>query len=103
VTALRAFLHFDSRYAPCGFLIVPEGGDPYDDKLTMFVQHDGDFPGVASRIGWAPCCGLTDGTIGCSEHGTMSSTMIDEAYSFLRKHEGEPFESLAEYLPETAP
>ena len=50
-----AFLYFDSKYAPCGFLIVSDNASPYDDDSTCLIQTDWDFPSVASRIGWQPC------------------------------------------------
>jgi hypothetical protein len=96
-----AFLHFDSRYAPCGFLIVRDGADPYsaDPADTVLVQSDWDFPGVASRIGLAPCdCGRTDGTVDC-RHKTATE-MISAAYDYCRDRAGEPFADLDEYLPE---
>ena len=93
-----AYLHFNSKYAPCGFLIVPDGGDPYDDSRTVLVQSDWDFPGVASAIGLEPCdCGQTDGTVNC-DHKTASQ-MISEAYDYCRDHAGESFAGLEDYLP----
>ena len=92
-----AFIHFDSNYAPCRFLIVPDEGDPYDDASTLFIQTDWDYPGVASSMGLPPChCGATDGTIDC-EHKTASE-MIATAYNFIVEHAGEPFDTLDEYL-----
>ena len=93
-----AFLYFDSKYAPCGFLIVSDNASPYDDDSTCLIQTDCDFPSVASRIGWQPCdeCCSTDGTIDC-EHRTASD-MIDEAYDFLVDHDGESFDALDEYI-----
>ena len=94
-----AYVFFDSSYAPCAFLIVPDNGDPYDDSTTALVQTDWDWPAVASRMGFVPCrqCDSTDGTVDC-EHKTASE-MISEAYVFIRDREGERFEALDDYLP----
>ena len=73
-----AYVYFDSSYAPCGFLIVPQDGDPYDDESTTLVQTDWDFPGVASRMGFVPCdCDATDGTVDCRHH--TATEMISAA------------------------
>ena len=95
---MRAYAFFDSDYAPCGFLIVPEDASPYDDSHTVLIQTDWDFPGVATSMGWQACsqCGATDGTVNC-EHRTASD-MIAEAYDWIREHDGELFEALTEYL-----
>ena len=91
-----AYVHFDSSYAPCGFLIVKDGGDPYSND-TVLVQTDWDHPGVASRMGYVPCeCGATDGTVDC-EHKTASQ-MIADAYDYIREREGKTFAELNEYL-----
>lgn len=93
------FLHFDSRYAPCGFLIVQDGADPYssDPADTVLVQTDWDFPGVASRTGFIPCdCGGTDGTVDCPHH--TASDMISAAYDWLRERDGGSFPELADYF-----
>jgi len=80
-------------------VIVPDDGDPDDDKTTTFVQTDWDHTGIASAMGWEPCyCGETDGTIDCEHRKT--STMMAEAYDFIVDHEFESFESLDDYLPE---
>jgi hypothetical protein len=92
-----AYLHFDSKYAPCGFLIVPDGGDPYKDAITRLIQSDWDFPGVASNMGYVPCkCGATDGTVDCT-HKTATE-MITEAYDYCRERAGQSFKGLDEYL-----
>lgn len=93
-----AFIHFDSKYAPCGFLIVPDGADPYNDSVTVLVQFDWDFPGVASSMGFVSCekCSDTDGTVDCPHH--TASEMISAAYDFIRDHADEPFSALDEYL-----
>lgn len=92
-----AYVHFDSSYAPCGFLIVPDNGDPYADD-TVLIQTDWDYPGVASRMGLVPCdCGATDGTVDCA-HKTASD-MITAAYDHISDHAGETFSELDEYLP----
>ena len=92
-----AFVHFDSSYAPCAFLIVPDGGDPYDDSQTALVQLDWDFPGVAQSMGWSIGCDCpTDGTVDC-EHRTAGDH-IAAAYDYIRERDGESFDALDEYL-----
>lgn len=94
-----AYVHFDAGYAPCGFLIVKDGANPYSENPSdsALVQSDWDFPGVASRMGFVPCpCGATDGTVDCA-HRTASE-MIAAAYDFIRARAGEPFADLDDYL-----
>jgi hypothetical protein len=94
-----AYVHFDHQYAPCGFLIVKDGGNPRDDSDSILIQTDWDWPGVASRMGFVPCeCGATDGTVKCA-HKTASD-MIAAAYDHIEAHEGESFPCLDEYFPE---
>ena len=93
-----AFVHFDSGYAPCGFLIVKDGGDPYVDVDTVLIQADWDYAGVASSMGWQACdCGDTDGTVPC-EHKPNVADMLSSAYDHIRAHEGEAFETLDDYF-----
>jgi len=94
-----AKVYFDSKYCPCGFLIVKTGCDPYDDKNTIAIQSDWDFPGVAASMGWTPCdkCERTDGTVDCEHH--TKSEMISAAYDFIEAHEGEEFRALDDYFP----
>lgn len=90
----------DPVYAPCAFLIcrsrVQDEWDTRDDKNTVLVDSDWDFPRLAGSFGYTPCehCG-TDGTVDCA-HKTVSK-MISEAYDFLMEHEGEPFDG-SEYF-----
>lgn len=96
-----AFVHFDGSYAPCGFLIVADGADPYADDAVL-IQTDWDHPSVASSMGWIPCeCGGTDGTVDCKACGRTASDMIAEAYDFIRERDGESFPTLDEYLIES--
>ncbi len=39
-----AYAYFDSKYAPVGFLIVPDNGDPYgeESELIHFEFHWGN-------------------------------------------------------------
>jgi hypothetical protein len=95
------FLHFDSKYAPCGFLIVQDGADSYSDNPadTVLIQTDWDFPGVASRTGFVACeHGDTDGTIDCPHH--KAGDMISAAYGWLSDRAGDSFPELAEYFPD---
>ncbi len=92
-------LHFDSRYAPCGFLIVADGAGPYssDPHDTVMIQTDWDYPGVASRTGFVPCeCGATDGTVDCEHH--KASDMIAAAYDWLAERDGQAFAELSDYF-----
>jgi hypothetical protein len=104
-----AYAYFDSGYAPTGFLIVPNGGDPYDDATTTLVQTDWDFPGVAQAMGWSlssvpskgkPGCmhDSTDGTVDCP-CGVKAGEFISAAYDYIREHNDEEFPGLDEYLP----
>lgn len=97
-----AYVYFNSSYVPCGFLIVRDGGNPYEGSDTALVQSDWDFPGIASSMGHAPCeeCNETDGTVDCAHHG--ASDMISQAYDFIREHAGESFDGLDCYLPTAA-
>ena len=113
-----AHVHFDSSYAPCGFLIVQKDGH-YRAESTVLVQSDWDFPCVAKRCGWGlvlkqapgfqdrnngiPCeHDGTDGTVDCPDCGCAASDFISAAYDFLREVEGEEFELLDEYLTQEA-
>ena len=94
-----AFVHFESGYVPCGFLIVRDGRDPHDEANTVLVQTDWDYPGIALRMGLEPCeCGATDGTVDC-EH-KKASDMISAAYDFIESHAGESFPELDDYFGE---
>jgi len=94
------YIYFNSSYVPCGFLIVPNEGDPYDEEVTVLIQTDWDFPAVATRMGWEVCCGegSTDGTIDCPDCGKTASEMITGAYNFIKEHEVECYPALDEYL-----
>ncbi len=100
-----AYVYFDSSYAPVGFLIVPEGGDPYAED-TILVQTDWDFPSVAQAMGWRLSDGTentcphegTDGTVPCKECGATPGAFISAAYDFIREHAEEEFPGLDEYV-----
>jgi len=94
-----AHIHFDPKYAPCGFLIVRKDGDPYKEQDTALVQTDWNYPGVAQRMGWAPCHEETDGTVDC-HCGNTAATLISQAYDFIRKYAEKEFLELDEYLTE---
>lgn len=98
-----AYAYFDSSYAPCAFLIVPDDGDPYDDSSTVLVQTDWDYPGVAQSMSWdmrsADCeHSFTDGTVKCEQCGKEPSEFISEAIDYIREHAEESFSELDEYL-----
>lgn len=92
-------LHFDSHYAPCGFLIVADNADAYSANPadTVLIQSDWDFPSVAARTGFVPCeCGATDGTVDCPHH--TAGDMITAAYDWLAERDGQSFPELADYF-----
>lgn len=91
-----ASIEFNSTNAPCGFLIVPKGGNA-QNRNTVLIQSDGDFLGVASRMGFVTCeCGRTDGSVDCLHQ--KASDMISAAIEFLHEREGTEFAALNEYL-----
>ena len=111
-----AHVEFDSSYAPCGFLIVPEDGDMYDDETTTLIQSDWDYPGVAQAMGWSihdyqrdlpnfvgECEHSGDGTVTCDECGATAGEFISAAFDYILAHECEEFEGLDDYLPEALP
>ena len=92
-----AYIHFDSVYAPCSFLIVRDGADPRDEPDSIVVQTDWDYPGIASRMGFVPCdCGATDGTVDCP-HKTAGD-MIAAAFDFIEARDGESYSELDDYF-----
>ena len=69
---------------PYGTYILYNVGN---ERETILIQSDYDFPGVASAFGFVPCrCGATDGTIDCP-HKTASA-MISAARDWLDNNEG---------------
>jgi hypothetical protein len=87
----KVYVYRDTSYAPCGFLLVKEGGNPRNDADTVLFQSDWDFPALASNLGFVPCvCGRTDGTVKCPHKEPVE--MISAAYDFLVNHQEEPFE-----------
>ena len=87
------------------FLLVRVGKRDLDeDRDTVLVQRDLDYPGVAVTFGWTPCkrcrdtgANETDGTVNC--HHRYASAMIRDAGRFLRRHVGRVREDPG-YLPE---
>ena len=56
--------------------------DETDPEISILVQSDWDFPGLASAFGWVACdCGDTDGTCDCP-HRTAGD-MISSAAEYL--------------------
>lgn len=104
------FVHFDSKFAPCAFLIVKDGGDPYTEADTVLIQTDWDYPAVASRMGWTKASVAphlkckhegTDGTVKCRGPqgcGLEPGDFISAAYDYIREHQGETFADLEEYF-----
>jgi hypothetical protein len=89
----------DQEYAPGCYILcrvfLDENGAEWwstrDERTTILIQVDWDYPALASNLGWVPCnCGATDGTIDCA-HRTAEE-MIQEAEAFINEHLGEPFE-----------
>jgi len=108
----------DSAYAPCCYLLCKakrklsvlkdeKGKRHYlwdwntrDDKTTMLVQTDWDYPGVARSFGWNAVAGnfktgdedcnheTTDGTVTCKGCGKTSTDFISEAADYLDAHLG---------------
>lgn len=71
--------------AMCGYTLKGPNGK------KVSVQVDYEFPALASHFGWAPCCGLTDGTVECPVHHTKVSDMISQAIDVLSQHDGYQF------------
>lgn len=90
-----------SDYAPCCYIIVKDGHSERDEKHTVLIQTDWDYPGLASRMGWTPCtcdsAGSTDGTVDCA-CGRTASEMIQSAAEWIDSHLDECFESLYDYF-----
>jgi hypothetical protein len=74
-----------------------------DEKQTVFIQSDWDYPSIASSFGWdirntkktdsrgtAVTCqhDTTDGTVTCKECGLTASDFISAAYDFLVENVG---------------
>lgn len=89
---MKCYVYRDPAYAPCGFLLVRDGADPYSDDPadTILVQRGLDFPGLAANLGYVPCCGVVDGPIGC-KHKTAGE-IIGEAYDYIMARLGERFD-----------
>lgn len=70
----------------CGFIVTDLKTD-----ADFLVQTDWEFPGLAESLGATDitCCGSTDGTVDCAEHGRTASDMIASAYDWLCDNEGE--------------
>ena len=92
-----AYVHFDSSYAPCGFLISrsddPTADLPNDPTDTILIQTDWECPSVAGAMGWNP----EPDEIGvpCNRRASMR---ISEAYDYIREHAWEVFPALDDYF-----
>ena len=103
-----AYVHFDSSYAPCAFLVVRDGGNPYNETDSRLIQTDWDHPAVAQAMGYNLKGGhyldsgcnheSTDGTVACRTCGKQAGEFIAEAYDYIRDHEGESYPALDDYL-----
>lgn len=80
-----------------GFLLVRAWRD-VEERDTMLVQSDWEYPGVAATFGWSPCHPDTDGTINCRECGKTAGELIASAGRFLARHVGRVREDPG-YLP----
>jgi hypothetical protein len=90
---VRVTVDRDSSYAPCSYLLcaVDADGnwDTRDDSRTVLIDSDWDYPSIAQYFGFQLCCGFTDGTVDCPEHGTSATDMISDAADWLDDHRGE--------------
>jgi len=94
-----AYIHFDSKFVPYGFVIARERIHWRNSPTDCLIQSDWDFAGVASTIGWIPCkCGSSDGTINCKACNRTISDMLSEAYNYIRARNGKRYKSLDSYL-----
>jgi hypothetical protein len=92
------YVEFSSE-TPCGFLICQDDNDFFGGRRTVLIQSDGDYPGVATNMGWQACeCGKTDGTVDCKRCKRTASAMLSEAYDFIYTHADEHFDSLNVYF-----
>lgn len=82
---MMAYIHFTS-HAPATFLIVPNDGDPADAGQTVLMNSDWDLWGVACSIGF--------------EGSEKDKGAYGKALAWLKKHEGQQFADLDEYLPQ---
>lgn len=89
----------DSVYAPCCYLICRVDSDgnwnTRDEKNTVLVQSDLDWPSLAANLGFVPCLcgsGSTDGTVDCPDCGEFAEDMIYDAGEFLDSCLGEEFD-----------
>lgn len=83
----------DPKYAPCGYLVMREPFDKYDEKNTILFQTDWDFPGLARTFRWNmaalessnPDCQHegTDGTVTCRGCGMTADMFIMRAMDYL--------------------
>ncbi|MDP2685329.1 MAG: hypothetical protein Q8P20_09945 [bacterium] len=94
-----AFIFIDRNYAPVGFLIVRDEGDPYVESETVLIDVDWNFPRIAQAMGWRPCdCGQTDGTVPCEKCNKCVHQMIAEAHDFIEDNVGKTFHTLDAFL-----
>lgn len=88
----------DPDYAPCCYLVCrvknPDAGEGHydwntrDEKNTVLIQSDWDYPGLARTFGFAPKAGWcqhphTDGTVQCPDCGMAAGDFIKQAAEFL--------------------
>jgi len=83
-----------------GTIFVRVKQPPIDENRdTVLVQTDYDFPGIASTFGWkGPCHPDTDGTVTCRVCGKTPGELIASASRFLERHIGRVREDPG-YLP----
>lgn len=84
----------DSKFAPCGFIVMRAPFDMRDEPNTVLFQTDWDFPGLAQTFGWSlskrqnpghEFCehSGTDGTVTCPDCGLTPDMMISAAMDYL--------------------
>ena len=69
---------------------VDENGDVdiHNEKRTILIQTDYEYPAIASLFGWQPCHNCTDGTIDCSICGKTTLEAIQEAKEVVENNIG---------------
>lgn len=103
---MKITLEYGGSYAPCCYIVckvrrLPSGSldwDETDERGTVLVQTDWDYPGIAQTFGWSlrkvqrkahhgrhgKCDhAFTDGTVTCPECGVSASAFISSAARFL--------------------
>ncbi len=84
-----AFLLRTKQVFACGVDRDSQDWEPAA-PMSILYQTDYSFPGLANLLGHnVCCCGATDGTVPCPDHGTSAGSMIEAASDWLCANEGE--------------